>query len=278
MQITKSKNKLVGGLISAMFLSWGCITVPQGMSKNWVPPERHRTSAPIDAFSLVHIEYTATPVSCEVTSGDEDADCEEIMEELPTVVASGSGSGVLIETDMGPGVLSAAHVCKNDFPSSFEEDGVTIKINSVMKITLHVPTRGSYEAAVVRMDHDKDLCLLKPSVVFSYPVPLADAPPELGDPVLSISAPYGISGEKMALVFQGFYAGTDTIGDDREVEFYTVPARPGSSGGPIFNDSWEVIGMIHTAFSNLEHVAIGTGLEDIRSFAYGQHEVTVESP
>lgn len=276
MQITKAKNKLVGGLISAMFLSWGCITVPQGMSKNWVPLAKHRSSAPIDAFSLVLIEYTATPISCE--TADEEADCEEIMDELPTIIAYGSGSGVLIETELGPCVLSAAHVCENDFPTSFETDGVKIKIEAAMKITLHVPTRGSYSATVVRMDRDKDLCLLKPSEVFSHPVPMAETPPELGDEVYSISAPFGISGDKMALIFHGFYAGTDALNDDREVEFYTVPARPGSSGGPIFNDSWEVVGMIHTAFSNLEHVAIGTGLEDIRSFAYTPTEVTVESP
>jgi hypothetical protein len=128
------------------------------------------------------------------------------------------------------------------------------------------------------MDKDKDLCLLRPSEVFSHPIPLAEEAPRFGDVVYSISAPYGISGENMALIFKGFYAGTDTLSDDREVEFYTVTARPGSSGGPIFNDSWELVGMIHTAFSNLEHVAIGTGLEDIRSFAYTPTEVTVESP
>ena len=260
----------------AMFLSWGCITVPQGISKNWVPLAKHRSSAPIDAFSLVLIEHTAMPVSCEAV--DEEVDCEEIMDELPTVTASGSGSGVLIETELGPHVLSAAHVCENDFPTSYEIDGVKIKIEATTKITLQVPTRGSYSATIVRMDQDKDLCLLKPSEVFSHPVPLAKKPPEMGDEVYSISAPFGISGEKMALIFHGFYAGTDVLNNDREVEFYTVPARPGSSGGPIFNDSWEVVGMIHTAFSNLEHVAIGTGLEGIRSFAYTPTEVMIESP
>jgi S1-C subfamily serine protease len=217
---------------------------------------------------MVSIKYTAVPVSC--VADDKDIDCTEILEELPIITAGGSGSGVLIESEYGAVVLTAAHVCANDFPATFEEEEskVVIKIESTVDITLEAPTVGAFGAKIIKMDEKNDLCMLKPSKVFTHPVALSDVKPVIGDVIYSISAPFGISGINLALIFEGFYSGTDTISDDRHVDFYTVPARPGSSGGPIFNRSWEVVGMIHTAFTSLESVGIGAGLDPIRAFLF----------
>jgi len=197
---------------------------------------------------------------------------------LPTIIISGTGSGILIDSAPGPAVLSAAHVCTSDVPDEFKHDKISISIKTKTKISVVAPTKGSYDAVIVKLDADKDLCLLKPTTVFTHPVPVATTPPVMGDVVYSISAPFAISGSDLALIFRGFFSGTDTLDDDREVRFYTVPARPGSSGGPVFNEDWEVIGIIHTAFTTLESVAIGVGLEDIRTFLNPPVELTVEVP
>jgi len=257
-------------------LTISCVTLPKNLSKDWVPSTKHRTSAPIDAFALVEVTYTAEPDKC--ISSAKDIDCDEILEELPTIVISGTGSGILVDSAAGPVVLSAAHVCTSDVPDAFKHEKISISIKTKTKISVVAPTKGSYDAVVVRLDADKDLCLLKPTTVFTHPVPVATTPPTLGDVVYSISAPFAISGSNLALIFKGFFSGTDVFGDDRKVRFYTVPARPGSSGGPVFNEDWEVIGIIHTAFTTLESVAIGAGLEDVRTFLNPPAELTVEIP
>jgi len=261
---------LMISLASAVLLSLSCMTVPKNISKNWIPSVKPRTSAPVDAFALVAVKYTSYPTDCEST--EEDFDCKELLSELPAIIAFGTGSGILVDSAIGAVVMTAAHVCENDIPNSFEYDDISITISSTVKITLEVPTKGNYEASIVKMDKEKDLCLLKPTTVFTHPVPLSKNSPKLGDIVYSISAPYGIVGSDLALIFRGFYSGKDTLDDDREVRFYTVPARPGSSGGPVFNKNWELIGIIHTAFSTIENVGIGAGLEDIRTFLYPSSE------
>jgi S1-C subfamily serine protease len=268
MRNTSSKNSIALGWIAATLLMIGCVTLPKNMSQDWVPSVKPRLRAPIDAFVMVAIEYTAVPASC--VTEDKDVDCAEILEELPIITAAGSGSGVLIESERGAVVLTAAHVCANDFPSTFEEEGskVVIKIESTVDITLEAPTVGAFGATIIKMDEETDLCMLKPSKVFTHPVALSDVKPVIGDTIYSISAPFGISGIDLALIFEGFYSGTDIISGDRRVDFYTVPSRPGSSGGPIFNRSWEVVGMVHTAFSTLESVGIGAGLDPIRAFLF----------
>tara|TARA_Y100000310_G_C20688159_1_gene820451 strand:- start:987 stop:1799 length:813 start_codon:yes stop_codon:yes gene_type:complete len=269
MRNTNNRNALVSSLILSLALAIGCVTVPKNLSKDWVPSTKSRTTAPIDAFTLVVIKYTVSPTSC--STSDKDIDCNEILDELPIIEASATGSGVLVESKYGPVVITAAHVCNEEFPAQFEdkEEGIKIEIESKADITLEVPTKGSYSAEIIKTDEHSDLCMLKPSEVFTHPVPLSKTAPVLGDVVYSISAPFGISGSSMALIFKGFYSGTDTIGEDKIAEFYTVPARPGSSGGPIFNTEWELIGIIHTAFTNLESVGIGSGLDPVTRFLYG---------
>ena len=269
-------SSLILSLVCSVILSWSCITLPKNLSKNWVPVVKHRTSAPVDAFALIEMEHTARAAGCK--SVKKNFDCKKLMTELPELTVIGTGSGILVDSALGPVVLTAAHVCENDVPDAFKHDDVSITIDSTVEITVKIPTKGNYSAVVMKTDEKKDLCLLKPSTIFTNPVPVSEALPTIGDSIYSISAPLGISGSELALIFRGFYSGKDTIRHDQEVKFYTVPARAGSSGGPIFNKNWELIGIIHTAFDKLENVAMGAGVEDIRTFLHPPGETIDETP
>lgn len=251
----------------AFCLCVGCITIPQNLSKTYVPSVKKRHKAPVDAFGLIKRYVKVVPTSCK--SLEDQEKCDEILKHLPDLTASGSGSGMLVESDSGPVVMTAAHVCQPELPDEFKHEGVTITIDSSISFVIKVPTLGQYPATVIRLDSDKDLCLLKPSKVYTHPVPLSKSAPTHGDVVYAISAPYGISGPNMALIFRGFYSGKDVFPHTgKEVRFYTIPTKPGSSGSAVFNESWEVIGVIHTAFTTLESVGIGSGWKDVKEFLY----------
>ena len=49
-----------------------------------------------------------------------------------------------------------------------------------------------------------------------------------------------------------------------EQETYTIPSRPGSSGGPIFNSKGEIIGMIVMAHPAFETFALSTPYEALK--------------
>jgi len=255
------------GAVLSFILCLSCITLPKNISKDWVPPVRHRTSAPVEAFALVQLKVDAKPMGC---SGiDSDSVCAKIMSKLPPLSVSGSGSGMLVDSDLGPAVLTAAHVCENNLPDEFEHAGIKIDVITMTHITLKVPTKGTFNAKIIRLDREKDLCLLKPAIVFTNPVPISQVEPKMGDNVYTISAPYGISGTNMALIFRGFFSGKDKLDTSgRLVRFYTVPTKPGSSGSAVFNDKWEVVGVIHTAFKTLENVGMGVGLDDVKQFLF----------
>ena len=249
-------------------LSGSCISVNHNLRYH---SALERTSPPIDAFVLVDIEQSVTPVKCHTK--DKDVDCKKLMRELPDLEMRGSGSGLLVMSDSGPAVLTAAHVCARDTPDTFKHGDVEISLLTMVKIKVRSPLKGTYGATIIRMDEEKDLCLLKPEKVFTYPVQLAEREPELGDKVITIAAPFGISGRNLALIFNGYFSGTR--GSTR---FYTVPTRPGSSGAAVLNTKFEVVGVLHTAFRDLENVGMGTGLEDVRTFLFSPIEVIVESP
>ena len=169
MENTRSRNiPPLLGISIAVLLCLSCITLPLNLSKNWVPPVKHRSRAPVDAFGLVQVIVAAEAIGCEST--EDEKKCETILKDLPSVQGTGSGSGLLVNSDLGPGVLTAAHVCEHDVPDTFEHNGVKISILSMTKIRIKVPTRGTYSASIMRLDKAKDLCLLRPENIFTHPV------------------------------------------------------------------------------------------------------------
>ena len=222
-----------------------------------------RVRPPTDAFFKVDVSIESSPADCHADSKIK-FDCEKLIKSLPTLRQDGSGSGLLVATPNGPLVLTAAHVCTEDVPETYTHKGVTISILTSTKIRLRSPLGKSTSGLIVKLDDDLDLCLLRPGRTYSDPVEIADKHPSLGDKVYAISAPFGIADKNLALIFSGYYSGT-SMG----IHYYTIPTRPGSSGSAVLNESWEVVGTLHAAFRSIESIGLGAGLQDVRSFIYG---------
>ena len=82
-----------------------------------------------------------------------------------------------------------------------------------------------------------------------------------GDKIFNIAAPLGITGNELTLIFEGRYSG-----HRNGWRYYTVPARPGSSGSPVLNDKFQLIGTINIAMAGIESVGIGPGWFSLKKF------------
>jgi S1-C subfamily serine protease len=118
-------------------------------------------------------------------------------------------------------------------------------------------------AEILAIDFENDLCMLMAPPTNLPSVKLSRINPIVGDKVFNISAPYAMFGNKFILTFEGIYSGEIRYENE---QIYTIPAGPGSSGSPVLNERGHLIGMIHSATSIMENVAIGPRTDLVLNF------------
>tara|TARA_Y100000114_G_scaffold156871_1_gene185712 strand:+ start:2535 stop:3311 length:777 start_codon:yes stop_codon:yes gene_type:complete len=174
-------------------------------------------------------------------------------------VVAGSGSGFSVAVTKGFTIaFTAGHLCTPD-------DGT-------YKQELSVTTLGgkTYPAYILLTAPQTDTCMLGVPGVEVKPLRIAKAPVQRGEKVYALSAPFGLFDSEMIAQFEGFYAGpTDNVvpkgipGADLKLYGYTIPSRPGSSGGPIINSRGEVIGMVIMAHPRFETFTLSPRQDDL---------------
>lgn len=172
-------------------------------------------------------------------------------------------------------VMTAAHVCwsPEKDTKTLGHKTITVKVkNSIIVTNGH---GREFSAEIYAMDPKNDICILRAAGIFGEPVPIAKKPPGLPERVYTYGAPLAIHHPGVILLFSGFTAGT-LEQSDRYVNFYTLVARPGSSGSSILNNKGEIVGLIHTAITKLESVSIGSSLKSIQTIVNSIPEVSYE--
>jgi S1-C subfamily serine protease len=147
-----------------------------------------------------------------------------------TVSSSGIGSGVIISDDGK--ILTAAHIVQT-------ADAVLIEFTDGEKI----------RANVISSEPAADLALLKLKSTPEnlLPATLGDSDKvKIGDEVIIISNPYGFKHTLTAGHISARYSGKELGDAFSRGEFLQTDAtiNRGSSGGPVFNASAEVIGIV----------------------------------
>jgi|GEM_PF-3559149 len=173
-------------------------------------------------------------------------------------VEIGSASGVIIHHSAEKTlILSAGHVCDDNTRKSFAID----------------LEQQVYEIDILKVSDPKvtDLCVFESrnriGRDFSF---IAKEMVKPGDKAYNLSAPLGIHGKNMVLQFEGYYSGRFLHPAlDFEFDLYTIPTKGGSSGSPIFNKDWEVIGITSRASPDLENIGMMVPLEEIHKFLLG---------
>lgn len=143
-----------------------------------------------------------------------------------TVEMRYNGTGFLID---GKGYLvTNAHVIKN---------------SSIIKVQ---NSKGDeFNASIIRINNEKDIAILKIDdkefKAVTLPYSIAKSSTDIAEPIFTMGYPRNeiVYGEGYLSAKTGFNGDTLTCQID-------VPANPGNSGGPIFNENGEVIGILST--------------------------------
>lgn len=139
-------------------------------------------------------------------------------------VAIGSGTGFIISHDGF--IITSAHV-----------------VDTTDRIVVRTSDRREFSAQVVGIDTDTDVALLKVDANGLDTVRVGDsAELRVGDWVLAIGTPFGLDLSATVGIVSGLGR---TIPTEMYVPFIQtdVAVNPGNSGGPLFNEQGEVIGV-----------------------------------
>jgi S1-C subfamily serine protease len=168
-----------------------------------------------------------------------------------TAISTASGVIVAQVNENNTIIATAKHVCVGP-----------------KKIRIFDTNTAQYEALILDMNPNHDLCLITTKTKIDFlPVKLSKKKPEIGDSTFNIAAPYGIHDDHMTLLFHGHYAGKYHIPvEEFPLDVYTIPGGGGSSGSPVFNEKWELIGIISRGHQMLEHVMLSVGYEHLYEY------------
>lgn len=232
----------------------GCIsTSAPGTGEHW----RH------ESFVKIEMEMALVPSQCgRIPPG---YTCNDILSALPVGSMSASGSGLVVKSlSHSTYILTADHVCRmndTEVVNVRTPGGIAQIIMAQTTVLRTIDYYGNVRIAeFYASDREADVCLIRTRGTWGNPVPIAENLPAIGETVYNVAAPLGIFNPGMVPMFEGSYSGRDSS----QRHYYTLPARPGSSGSAIINSQGEVVGVLHSAFRGLEHMAICSSLDSVR--------------
>ena len=166
------------------------------------------------------------------------------------------GSGAVIENDGYTEIITAGHVCDSS-------DMAAASPFKKFEIYAYNWMGQGWKAEIRAIDYENDLCLLVISnVEFPDELEIANKDPDQGEKLFLGASPLGLFVQRMPLLFDGYYAGTDPGG----VVMTTIPVAPGSSGGAIVNRHGEIVGIVTAGMVNFKHVSLATSWKKLEEF------------
>jgi putative serine protease PepD len=163
---------------------------------------------------------------------------------LPSVVSVQAARGAGLASGSGFAIDTAGHILTNAHVIAGGGD-----------VSVVLSTGRRLQATVVGSDQGNDLAVLRVEPA-SSPRPLTlgrSSTVEVGDPVLAVGSPLGLSGTVTAGIVSALNREV-RIGGERATALQTdAPINPGNSGGPLVNARGEAIGV------NTLNASLGSG-------------------
>lgn len=181
----------------------------------------------------------------------------------------GAASGITTSTDMavkatGSGLILSSNgyiVTNHHVIDNNNKIIVDVKVNGETK---------SYEATVVQKDEQNDLAILKiKDTTFNIgPVKYSFSETgtfNVGAGVFTIGFPYALSGMGKEAKYTDGKVSAKTGYNGAINSFQTsIPVQPGNSGGPVFNDKGQLVGVINAKFSSADNVSYAVKLNYLK--------------
>lgn len=174
--------------------------------------------------------------------------------EVITTTYFSAGSGVIIShsDNSNTFILTAGHICN--------DNTVAMRVLDLFE--------NKYDVITFVRTAEDDLCVL---VIDGYingkEMKMSETAPEIGEHIYNIAAPRAIHAPNMSLMFDGYYQGQVAIENEKNLlSIYNLPGTGGSSGSPIFNENWEIIGVVSRGVDEFQHVMIAVSQERTKIF------------
>lgn len=197
----------------------------------------------VDRFTIKEMNSSGSgPSSVETAPSDKD------------VKATGSG---IIFSSSGY-ILTNYHVIEN---------------SNKFIVELNTPTgKVSYNTELVLQDKENDLAIIKikddqfkelPPINYSFK---ENGALDVGGAVFTIGYPHALSGMGKEAKFTDGKISSKTGYNGSMNSFQTsIPVQPGNSGGPVFNENGQLIGVINATFRSADNVSYAIKLNYIRN-------------
>ena len=202
-------------------------------------------ASPVDFSSLVE---QVSPAVVSVNVVKKMTQEELLQQQVPEILRRFFGNQVIIPQQQGPQEKTA-------YGSAFfiSKDGYLLTnrhvIDDASRITITLNDRRELDATLVGSDERTDIALLKVNGA-SFPELKIGDPNQLkvGEPVLAIGSPFGFDYSASAGIVS---AKSRNMSGETSVPFIQTDAalNPGNSGGPLFNQRGEVVGVNSRIFS-----------------------------
>jgi hypothetical protein len=220
-----------------------------------------------DSFSFINVRIKITPIACryiESKSGKNEIKSCDISKLMPKMLNT-YGSGIVVKHVINATyVLTAAHVCSHKSYDIKTVGHKKIKVSVIPTSYVRDVYGRQYNTSVFALDAKNDLCILKVNTLFGTVAKIAEKMPKAPALVFTYAAPFAINHPGMVLLYSGYTGGEHFQSElERTVYFHTLVARPGSSGAGILDKNGHIVGVIHTAVTNLQDLAISASLESI---------------
>ena len=202
-------------------------------------------ATPVDFSSLVE---TVSPAVVRVSVTKKLTQEELLQQQLPDILKRFFGNNVQIPNQPRPQEQSS-------YGSAFfiTKDGYLLTnhhvISDASKVTITLNDRRELDATVVGSDERTDVAVLKVKETGFPALKIGDANAlKVGEPVLAIGSPFGFDYSASAGIVS---AKSRTMSRETAVPFIQtdVALNPGNSGGPLFNQHGEVVGINSRIFS-----------------------------
>lgn len=202
-------------------------------------------AAPVDFSSVIE---QVSPAVVSVSASKDLTEQEQLQAQIPDILRRFFGNQIIIPDQQIP---KEQHAYGTAFFIS--SDGYLLTnhhvIKGATKVTIVLNDRREYDATVVGSDQRTDVALLKvkgngfPALRIGNVDQL-----KVGQPVLAIGSPFGFDYSASAGIVS---AKSRSMSNETAVPFIQtdVALNPGNSGGPLFNERGEVVGVNSRIFS-----------------------------
>jgi S1-C subfamily serine protease/antitoxin component YwqK of YwqJK toxin-antitoxin module len=181
---------------------------------------------------------------------------------------------------------SSVSVSKSDYDVKATGSGILISengyiitnehvIDNANKIQVELTNEGvskTYSAILVQKDKDNDLAILKINDEAFKPLPKLkysfkeSGAVEVGSSAFTIGFPLALSGMGKEAKYTDGKVSSKTGYNGSLSTFQTsIPVQPGNSGGPVFNNNGELMGLINASVSQTDNVSYAVKLNYIKN-------------